>query len=1176
MNKRSSRLIAWLLTLAMILNIAPISAFADEPTVTSNRRQGPATYPTISTLSTGNPPSDNMNFDVRYVIKGDYTYSGQNLLLKTVENVYGQPSGYGGSTPDKCEPDNDSSKAWEEGTNGGRGTLTLYYKPLSCDIPVHYYLIIDKDGTMRASTFQIFQNQEGAADNEEMDYLDYGEGLEAKKFLIEKTGGETDWINWDTYNDKYLNQLEMATLPNWYLTFANSVSSNMGKQFKLDYFGYTFGSEAETNIGSIIQDPEVDWMYGDGQIHLYFRLTPVGSEDTYYTITWKNEDGTTLATTSVRENATPVYTGATPTKASDDTYKYAFSGWTPTLAAVTDNATYTATYDATEKTGSDDQTDNSNGTISIVYAASNAPEGYTAPIDNRKYNAGDTFAVQSAPSIDGYTFSGWTGPWGGTFTGGSNGTVYDNYNNDVLTLSGSYTELKAALKVSSGSNGHAGSTNNENWYEESIGAATGAATYQIKAVPDNGYEFDHWELLDENGNVINSNVSASAIYTPQKADDPDANGLWTSRVYKAYFKNQTTTQHYTATVDGSAGGSSAPSIMTIFFEKSDSNFNDSNLNNGYAGITLGNFEKLKDQGYYCVLSTNASDGIIKELMMEPGESGSFTIQGQNSVVIESVEGEGFESFSYNSDTKTVSYKMASSGNASITIKEADREYVPAGEEYTVRYIVPAKYTYNNQEIVLLDNVKVRITDTNNVQNSVEQKSFTGYEQDNPYRNDDHTNKIITCNYKPVSRQISLRFKEVKADDHTQVINNNIIGQYDLQGLYYGQTFEIDSDISVWAAKKGVTLAEEYTYVGTDNPNGLYYYGEDSNRDYNLFYVRNVTKYSITFVDADGTTVLKEATEYEAGTPASSIEKPADPQKEATKEKTITFDGWTPQIEDVTKNQTYTATYKENAREYAYTIHHYLKGTTIQVADDVTGEAAYGSEITASPVTGKYENRDLTVDEYNPTQKITISENGNEITVYYTLPLVITAEDKTKVYGTDDPALTVTGIPDGVTIDGLEINRVAGENVGEYTITPTGPASQGYYNITYATGTLTVTPATDKVTVTITEHSGTATYDGAEHTVTGYDFASDNAKYTVADVKFNGNATIKGKDAGSYGMELKPEDFSNKNDNFSNVEFVIVDGKLEIGTPAAARTLSPTRSKMAPRTETTTLQRPKAS
>jgi len=84
-----------------------------------------------------------------------------------------------------------------------------------------------------------------------------------------------------------------------------------------------------------------------------------------------------------------------------------------------------------------------------------------------------------------------------------------------------------------------------------------------------------------------------------------------------------------------------------------------------------------------------------------------------------------------------------------------------------------------------------------------------------------------------------------------------------------------------------------------------------------------------------------------------------------------------------------------------------------------------------------------------------------------------------------------------------------------------------------------------VTVTITEHSDKVAYDGKEHEVSGYDVEIGNPLYTEADFTFSGKDTVKGTNAGSYDMELKPEDFKNTNENFAEVTFVIVDGQLVI-------------------------------
>ena len=74
-----------------------------------------------------------------------------------------------------------------------------------------------------------------------------------------------------------------------------------------------------------------------------------GSAPKTYTIRWCNYDGTTLETDTVTEGETPVYNGATPTRAEDDLYTYAFVGWDKAITAAAADAAYTATYAQTVK-----------------------------------------------------------------------------------------------------------------------------------------------------------------------------------------------------------------------------------------------------------------------------------------------------------------------------------------------------------------------------------------------------------------------------------------------------------------------------------------------------------------------------------------------------------------------------------------------------------------------------------------------------------------------------------------------------------------------------------------------------------------------------------------------------------------------------------------------------------
>lgn len=110
-----------------------------------------------------------------------------------------------------------------------------------------------------------------------------------------------------------------------------------------------------------------------------------------YTITFKNEDGTILQASSVAYGDTPKYTGVTPTKASTVEYSYSFSGWSPSIAAVTGAATYTAQFTATKRR----------------YAITvSAGEGGTVSGGNT-YPYGSTVQI-SATANEGWEFTGWS------------------------------------------------------------------------------------------------------------------------------------------------------------------------------------------------------------------------------------------------------------------------------------------------------------------------------------------------------------------------------------------------------------------------------------------------------------------------------------------------------------------------------------------------------------------------------------------------------------------------------------------------------------------------------------------------------------------------------------------------------------------------------------------------
>ena len=102
-------------------------------------------------------------------------------------------------------------------------------------------------------------------------------------------------------------------------------------------------------------------------------------------------EGKTLQSDKLAYGAMPKFNGEAPTKAATARYTYNFKEWTPTIANVTESATYTAVFDSTLNQ------------YTITYMVDGEVSG-----EVETYNYSETITIRTKPSKDGYTFAGWS------------------------------------------------------------------------------------------------------------------------------------------------------------------------------------------------------------------------------------------------------------------------------------------------------------------------------------------------------------------------------------------------------------------------------------------------------------------------------------------------------------------------------------------------------------------------------------------------------------------------------------------------------------------------------------------------------------------------------------------------------------------------------------------------
>lgn len=261
-------------------------------------------------------------------------------------------------------------------------------------------------------------------------------------------------------------------------------------------------------------------------------------------------------------------------------------------------------------------------------------------------------------------------------------------------------------------------------------------------------------------------------------------------------------------------------------------------------------------------------------------------------------------------------------------------------------------------------------------------------------------------------------------------------------------------------------------------------------------------------------------------------------------------------------------YAKFGNKSGYSVTYVTEGSSSVTDDKLYAEGAYATvrDGASTAPAGKvflYWNAssDSSGKKYYPNDKVLVPKGGVTLTAVYgdkaeTVTLTYNANFGTPPASTQISGLKNNGLIDLLSYDELELPKRDG-----YTFTGWNTQQDGH-GISFAAGTSAArvdkvepnvlyaqwkkTTIDEEVTVIITGKTDTKVYNGSEQSVTGYEVKSiSNELYKTTDFTFNGTATATGTDADTYQMGLKPENFENKNANFSKVTFVVTDGSLTI-------------------------------
>ncbi len=291
--------------------------------------------------------TQNIDVTVEYIKINTYTVIWQNedgTELEKDENVeHGTIPTYDGSTPTKAATAQYtySFKEWDKTVVSVTGDVT-YKATYTSNVNKYTVTWQNEDGTPLETDTDVeygtTPTYDGATPTKAATAQYTYSFKEWDKTVVSVTGDVT-------YKATYTSTLNKYTV-----TWQNEDGSELEKDENVEYGTIPTYNGATPTKAATAQytysfkewDKTVVSVTGD----VTYKATYTSNVNKY-TVTWQNEDGSELEKDeNVEYGTTPTYDGATPTKAATAQYSYAFKAWTPAVAPIEGDITYTATFDA--------------------------------------------------------------------------------------------------------------------------------------------------------------------------------------------------------------------------------------------------------------------------------------------------------------------------------------------------------------------------------------------------------------------------------------------------------------------------------------------------------------------------------------------------------------------------------------------------------------------------------------------------------------------------------------------------------------------------------------------------------------------------------------------------------------------------------------------------------------